>query len=109
MHKQRFKIGYSVISWKQGRFFLMILTRIITLDCGCLRDFSMTSVVTKFHILAKSMKVLTCAYAHVLRAWPTFLACIYRWLFPFAALFYRELAQVLLDSQYISWRVVAVI
>ena len=26
MHKQRFKIGSSVISWKQGRLFLMILT-----------------------------------------------------------------------------------
>ena len=26
MHKQRFKIGSSVISWKRGRLFLMILT-----------------------------------------------------------------------------------
>ena len=26
MHKQRFKIGSSIISWKQGRLFLMILT-----------------------------------------------------------------------------------
>ena len=27
MHKQGFKIGSSVISWKQGRLFLMILTQ----------------------------------------------------------------------------------
>ena len=26
MHKQRFKIGSSVIGWTQGRLFLMILT-----------------------------------------------------------------------------------
>ena len=58
MHKQRFKIGSSVISWKQGRLFLMILTdiadhfpTIIQLQCNARQKQTFSPLKRKIKLL----------------------------------------------------------